>query len=365
MITGMTKTTAVDGISGPSPGMNRQWLLKRQLQPAEMFGSEHFDLVETPLPTVGEGQILLRTLCLGTSPAQRSYITNSISMHDKVGVGDVMRGRGIALVVASDSAAFQVGDLVNATTGWQDFSVYDAGRTDAFAARKIIDPVQPWGLSMGILGAAGVTAYFCLQDVAKARSGDTVLISAAAGGVGSSAVQIATAMGCDVIGIAGGEKKCAWLRDSLGLQKTIDYRADNLDQKIDTYCPEGIDVYFDNVGGDQLRAALDHLALGARIAICGFIATDYAANTFVPANYTNLLRKRARMEGFFVFDYKDQFAEAEQQLRSWYRQGKLVDNTDALIGLENMPAALASLFSGGNTGVRICQVAPYSNQSNA
>lgn len=355
----MTETTAVDSISGPTPGMNRQWVLKTMLEPAEMFGEEHFDLIETPLPTIGDSEFLLSTVCLGTSPAQRAYITKSTSMHDKVNVGDVMRGRGIALVVDSNSAAFEVGDLVSATTGWQDFSVHDATRTDPFAARKIVSPVQPWGLSLGILGAAGVTAYFCLTDIAKAQPGNTVLVSAAAGGVGSCAVQIAIAMGCDVIGIAGGEKKCAWLRESLGVKDTIDYRADDLDEKIDAYCPNGVDVYFDNVGGDQLRAALDHLALGARIAICGYIATDYAETPFGPANYINLLRKRARMEGFFVFDYRDQFEAAERQLNTWYLEGKLVDNTDTLIGLETMPAALESLFSGGNTGVRICQTAPY------
>jgi NADPH-dependent curcumin reductase CurA len=339
--------------------LNRQWRLRRRPEPGELISDEHFEWAEEPLPTPGEGQLLTRTLCLGTSPAQRSYISSGPSMHDKVQLGQVMRGRGVAVVVDSRHPDFAAGDIVVASTGWQDYSLQDASASGILAVRKITDPVKPYSSVLGALGAAGLTAYFGLLRVGELKPGDTVVVYAAAGGIGSTAVQIARAAGAArVIGIAGGEQKCAWLRDHLGIAETIDYRTTSVTQQLATMVPNGINVFFDNVGGDILNDALDHLALNARIVICGFIATDYATGPVAgPANYQNLVRRRARMEGFFVFDYADEFPAAEAALKAWFRAGRLISSEDIQEGLQHMPAALQSLFTGANRGIKLCRVA--------
>lgn len=336
---------------------NRQWRLIAPIDVDQLIGTEHFELVETPIPDIRDGELLLRTMYLGTSPAQRGYVTKSSSMHAKVAAGDVMSGRAIAVVVQSKANDYKVGDIVNANTGWQDYSAHQANASGLAAITKISNSVKPYSLALGLLGTAGYTAYFGLTDVANAKAGDTVLISAAAGGVGSCAVQIAKAIGCNVVGITGGAEKCDWLQKELKLESVIDYNNDDLEQAIQQACPNGVDVFFDNVGGEQLNIVLKYLALNARIAICGYISTDYSKQKVGPENYTYLLRQRARMEGFFILDYQHRFAEAEQILIEWYQEGLFIDNSDIMVGLEHMPMALQSLFTGGNTGVRICQVA--------
>ena len=343
-------------ISAPQPGRNRQWRLLRTPPREELIGAEHFDFVEDDVPEPGRGQVLLRTLCLGTSPAQRGYVSTKDSMHEKVLPGAVMRGRGVAQVLESKAARFRKGELVIAATGWQDFSVHDGEGDGILMVQKIHDPVWPLALSLGILGAAGLTAYFGLLEIGEAKPSDTVLVSAAAGGVGSCAVQIAKALGCRVVGIAGGPAKCAWVR-ALGADAAIDYKNSDLGAEIDKHCPGGVKVFFDNVGGDQLQQTLTRLARGARVVICGFIATDYTDPGLGPTNYTYLLRSRARMEGFFVFDFVDRFEEAQAELRTWYRAGQIADCNHIVFGLENMPDALRGLFTGANRGVQLCQVA--------
>ncbi|MFV3073646.1 zinc-binding dehydrogenase [Niveispirillum fermenti] len=343
------------------PTFNRQWRVARRPLDGEPVGDHNFDLVSSPMPVPEEGEILVQVILLGTSPAQRSYITGGVGMHSKLGIGDPMRGRGLGIVRHSRHPAYREGEIVIGSLGWQDYALLrpDGTTGTIFDIYKVDNPVWPLRLHLGTLGAAGMTAYFGLTKVGQVQPGDTVLVSAAAGGVGSAAVQIARALGGRVIGIAGSDDKCAWLRDTLKADASINYRSADLAGRLRELAPDGINVYFDNVGGTILNTVLDHLALRARVIICGLIATDYApGERYGPPNYTRLLRYRSRMEGFFVQDHAAEFPVAERQLRAWYDQGVLLPIEDPSQGLETMPAALGSLFAGGNRGVRLCQVAP-------
>ncbi|MCF6275794.1 MAG: NADP-dependent oxidoreductase, partial [Robiginitomaculum sp.] len=211
------------------------------------------------------------------------------------------------------------------------------------------------------LGASGFAAYYGLLDVAKPVKGDTVLVSSCAGGVGSIVAQIAKLKGCTVVGIAGGPDKCAWIKSKLGVDFAIDYKNDDLYEKLAEYCADsvsgGVDVYFDNVGGETLDAALKNLALRGRIVICGLISTEYHEPPLPgPRHYYNLIYKRARMEGFFVWDYFEQFADAEAELTAWYKQGKIKPTERVFKGLESAPEALQSLFSGVDTGIKVIEL---------
>lgn len=341
--------------------INSQWLLSRHPEADEQISRDHFELVEADCPVPADGEFLVQTIALGTSPAQRSYISKGLSMHDKIALGDVMRGRGVGVVTQSRHPFYQEGEIVIASTGWQDYSIQNPGRQNpnVLSIQKLDNPVSPLTTALGVLGSAGATAYFGLLDVGKARAGDVVVVSAAAGGIGSVVGQIARLAGCHVIGIAGGSEKCSWITKTLGYHDAIDYKSEDVNERLAALCPNGIDVFFDNVGGDILDAALGHLALNARIVICGFIATDYRDDLNMgPRNYKNLVRKRARMEGFFIFDYRHRFQEAEDRLRSWYDNGQLVNSEDVDDGLEHMPETLGSLFTGTNKGIKLCRVSP-------
>ena len=339
---------------------NRQWRLSRRPEPDELLGSQHFSFVTEGIVQPAAGQVLVKTLVLGTSPAQRGYISTTKSMHEKLPIGAVMRGRGVGVVIESRHPAFKPGDMMTASLGWQDYATI--APTDQSLSilniAKVTQPLRPSSLHIGLLGGAGATAYFGLLDVGAAKPGDTVVVSAAAGGVGSLVGQVAKLMGCHVIGICGSDEKCDWITRTLKFNAAINYKTENVDQRLSDLCPEGMDVFFDNVGGEILDTALNHLANRARIVICGYISTDYATSAPVgPANYKNLLRNRARMEGFYIFDYVPRWHEAETKLRDWYAAGKIDPCEDVDEGLENMPETLASLFKGTNKGVKINRVA--------
>ena len=342
--------------------MNRQWRVARYPKIEEVIGPDHFDWTSEPIPEPEDGEFLVRTLCLAPVPAQRGYLEKSHhSFLENISVGDVMRGRGVGQIVTSRHPDYREGEIFVGSLGWQDYSIQKPrGAEFVFSTKKVKQPIRPLSTVLSILGQTGATAYFGLLEVGQMKPEDNVLISAAAGGVGSAAGQIARIRGArQVVGIAGSHAKCKWLVEELGYDAVINYKTETVGERIAELFPDGIDVFFDNVGGDILNDALANLAMHARIVICGFIATDFSPGPHHgPINYQCLVYKRARMEGFIVFDYWDRYEEAEKDLLGWYREGLLKNTEDVDEGLEKMPESLASLFTGGNTGIKICRVSP-------
>lgn len=341
--------------------VNRQWRVARYAEPDEPISTELFAWQEAALPEPADGEFLVRSLYLAPGPAQRAYIDarQNPLFGEALPPGAVMRGRGIGRVEISRHPDYQPGDIFIGSLGWQDYSLQKpAGKDFIFSTRKIEKPREPLSLHLGILGQAGGTAYFGLTEAGKLRTGDHVLISAAAGGVGSSAGQIARNLGAaSVVGIAGSDAKCAWLVEELGFTAAINYRRKNLDAELARHFPAGVDVFLDNVGGSVLNSGLAHLAMHARVAIAGYISNQYATDFGSgPTHYPNLLFRRASMQGFVYFDYWERYAEAEEQLSHWYDAGQLVNTEDITNGLELMPDAVNDLFTGGNQGIRICRV---------
>jgi NADPH-dependent curcumin reductase CurA len=346
-----------------SGNVNHLWRVARIPQAEETIGAAHFQWCEEPVPEPGDGEFLVRTICLAPGPAQRGYLTRGTrsGLTQRVAIGEVMRGRGVGQVVRSRHPEYRDGDIVVASLGWQEYSVQRPRGTDfIFSSRKLVEPVRPLSTALGIFGQAGATAFFGLLEVGAMQPGDAVLVSAAAGGVGSIAGQIARISGAKLTaGICGSDAKCRWLTEELGYDVAINYRRENVDQRLSELFPDSIDVFFDNVGGEILNTGLAHLARGARVVICGFISTDHAPGKHHgPYNYRYVLYQRAQMKGFVVFDYWERFVEAEDQLRAWYRQGLLKNCEDVDEGLEKMPDTLTSLFTGANRGIKICRVAP-------
>ncbi|MEM1263486.1 MAG: NADP-dependent oxidoreductase [Pseudomonadota bacterium] len=340
---------------------NLQWRVARYVDPGETLGAEHFTLHDGDIPSIADGEFLVRTLAFGTSPAQRGYIDGRKA--DQVPIGDVMRGRSIAVVHESRHPDFSPGDWVNASTGWQQWSVQSIDRPNVqnmnvLSVQKVDNSLRPSTLHLGLLGSAAFTAVHGLHAVGELKAGNTVVVSAAAGGVGSVACRVAKLARARVVGVAGGPEKCRWVTDVLGADACIDYKAGELTEPLLELCPEGVDVFFDNVGGTILNSVLPNLAIGARVVICGYISTDYSADELPgPSNYKYLLRKRASMEGFVIWDHTDRFGEYFEQLRAWYLGGELpAQIEDVSDGIETLPDALRSLFIGANRGIRLVRV---------
>jgi hypothetical protein len=330
---------------------NRQWRLASR--PTGMVEDKNFTWVEEPVPTLDkDGQILVRNLYLSLDPTQRGWIARD-SYLPAVPIGAVMRGSAVGRVVASRRPGFAPGDLVQGLFGWQDYVVIDA----AAAPTKVPKSVPPTQ-ALGVLGATGITAYFGLLDVGRPKAGETVVVSGAAGATGSVVGQIAKIKGCRAIGIAGGADKCAWVKDELGFDACIDYKHEDVGARLTELCPNGVDVYFDNVGGDILDAALARLAMHGRVVVCGAISQYNAGEPPPgPKHYLNLLLKRGRMEGFLVLDYLPRAMEAVMELAGWLAEGKIKDRVDVQEGLENAPATLRRLFRGENTGKQLLKIA--------
>ncbi len=331
--------------------INRRWLLAQR--PHGLVKKEDFRWVEEPVAQPGEGEVLVRNLYLSCDPTQRGWMGGDTYMPG-VRIGDVMRSRAAGKVLESRHARWHVGDLVQGLLGWQDYAVVKP--EDVF-----LTPVPP-GVSietaLSILGMTAHTAYFGLLDVGRPQPGETVVVSGAAGATGSTVGQSAKIKGCRVVGIAGGPEKCRYLTSELGFDAAIDYKAEDVAARLGETCPKGIDVYFDNVGGSILDAALSRLAFKGRVVICGAISryndTSMAPG---PSHYTNLLLRRGRMEGFLVLDYMARIPEAVTALGGWLREGKLKDRVDVQTGLENAPAALVRLFKGENLGKQLVKIA--------
>ena len=334
-----------------SEAKNRQWLLARR--PRAAVSVEDFRLHEAEIPEPGEGEILVRNHYLSCDPTQRGWMARDTYL-PMVPLGEVMRAIAGAEVVRSRDGRFSPGQRVQGFFGWQDYAVVNPS-----AALPIVSIPDdfPIPTAMSALGLTGLTAYFGLLDVGQAKAGETVVVSGAAGATGSMVGQIAKLKGCRAVGIAGGPEKCRYLTQELGFDAAIDYKRENLITALRAYCPNGIDVYFDNVGGAILDAALVFLALHGRVVICGAISTyNDESQAPGPKNYLRLLIRRGRMEGFLVLDYYHRAEEAIAAIAGWLRQGKLKDRVDVVEGFENAPAALGRLFTGENRGKQLVKI---------
>lgn len=330
---------------------NRQ--IKLTARPVGMVKPTDFSLSTESVVQPGPGEVLIKVQYISLDPAMRGWMNEGRSYIRPVGIGEVMRAGGIGRVIASNDAKISVGDTVTATTGVQDYALVKA------ADVVKVDPrVAPLPRYLGVLGMPGMTAYFGLLDVGQPKSGETVVVSAAAGAVGSVAGQIAKIKGCRVVGLAGGTDKCRFVIEEFGFDAAIDYKQEDVRKKLREYCPNGIDIYFDNVGGPILEATLANLARKARIVLCGAISQYNATPDDLrgPRNYMTLLVNRARMEGFVVFDYAARYAEAARAMAGWITEGKLKAREDIVDGLETFPQTLLKLFRGENVGKLVIRV---------
>lgn len=331
--------------------VNRQWRLAAR--PVGLIKESDFEWHEEPIPTLGEGKILIRNIYLSLDPANRGWVREVKSYIPPVAIGEVMRGVTIGVVEQSHHADFQAGDIVQGILGWQEYAVTDV----AGITRLPRDPSLPLTAFLGLFGIIGPTAYFGLLDIGKPKAGETLVVSAAAGAVGSLVGQIGKIKGCHVVGIAGTNEKCHWITEELGFNAAINYKTESIGDRLKTHCPDGIDVYFDNVGGDILDAVLSLINVRARIVICGTISQANATEpVHGPYNFRNILTQRARVEGFIVLDYVDRFQEATEDLRRWLAEGKIQYRVDLVDGLENTPRAINKLFDGSNKGKLIIKV---------
>lgn len=335
-------------------GVNRQWLLRRR--PHGMVSQEDFEYREQPVPEpdLAAGEILVRNLYLGFDPAMRGWMTDEPSYLPPVALGEPMRAVSIAQVVASENPAYPEGSLVQGMYGWQDYALATA---DDLVPPVLLPEGTPPTMPLSVLGMTSLTAYFGLLDVGEPQAGDTVLVSGAAGATGSVVAQIAKIRGCRVVGIAGGEEKCQWLLDSCGVDAVIDYRSEDVSQRIADLCPTGVNVFFDNVGGDTLEAGIEHMAEFGRIVLCGAIsAYNDAEPRPGPRNLILLVIRRIKMQGFIVLDYLDRMDEAMNELLTWVGEGKLAWREDIQEGFANIPATLLRLYDGSNQGKQILKL---------
>ncbi len=331
---------------------NRQVRLKSR--PKGIPQAEHFEIVEDTVPEIAPDQVLVRNIYLSVDPAMRGWIVDTTGYSEPVAIGSVMRSFATGRVEASRHADFKQGDLVTGMFGWQDYAAVEGGAIDRIIGGRDL----PLSTSLGVLGLNGVTAYFGLLEVGQPARGETVVVSTAAGSVGSCVGQIANTLDCRTVAIAGGAQKKRLCRDEFGFDAAIDYKSEDLDAALASACPDGVDVYFDNTAGDISDGVLKRLNVGARIVICGTASiSNWNPIPQGPRVERHLLVKRARMQGFVVFDFAERYAQARSKLAQWVKDGTIRYREDILDGIENAPDAIAGLYRGENSGKRLIRIA--------
>lgn len=311
-----------------------------------------FEIASEPVSKLNDGEIRVAVEYCSVDPAMRTWLTDKASYVPPLAIGELMRSGGVGEVIETKSANYQVGDKVMGRFGIQ--SVYSGPTMDVMKLQPGEIDIRHY---LGGLGGTGLAAYFGLLSVGALQDGETVVVSAAAGAVGHIVVQIAKLKGCRVIGIAGGPDKCARIIEEYGADACIDYKSESIAERMRELCPDGIDIYFDNVGGQTLENALDNIALHARIVICGAIGEyDNLDAVHAPRNYLNLIGKAARMQGYVNFHFTEQYTEARADLLQWHRDGKLQFRDQIELGIENFPSILRMLFAGKNNGKLLLKV---------
>jgi len=333
--------------------INRQVRLK--CRPMGIPEAEHFEIVEVPVPNLDNGQILVRNIYLSVEPAMRGWVSAAANYLEAVPLGAVMRAFAVGRIKESRHPEFRVGEFVTGMFGWQDYAAVDAKEIQ----RKITDTDLPISTSLGILGLNGLTAYFGLLEVGQPKGGETVVVSTAAGAVGSCVGQIAKIKGCRTVGIAGGPQKVRLCLDEFRYDAAIDYKAGDLDSALAAACPDGVDIYFDNTAGAISDAVLKQLRVSARVVICGTASiASWEPIPRGPRVERHLLVKRARMQGFLILDYAPRYSEALQALSQWVRAGLMRYREDILEGIEQVPGSIVGLYRGENLGKRLIRIAP-------
>jgi NADPH-dependent curcumin reductase CurA len=330
---------------------NRQWRLAAR--PVGRLKDSDFQFVEEAAPTPREGEVLVRNLYISLDPTNRGWVNETASYLPPVQIGDVMRGSAIGVVEQSRNPKFSEGAYVQGLLGWQDYAISDGSGLTPLPDNANI----PLTAYFGLFGHIGLTAYYGLLEIGQPKAGETLVVSAAAGAVGSLVGQIGKVKGCHVVGIAGSDEKCRWIVDDLGFDAAINYKSEPVVEGLKKHCPNGIDIDFENVGGKILDGVLSLINLRARIVLCGLIA-QYNATEPVPGpyNFVNILVRRARVEGFIVMDYMNRAQEAVKDLAAWWTEGKIKYRIDEVEGLEQAPEALNRLFDGANIGKLVVKI---------
>lgn len=325
--------------------INRQFRLKTR--PTGRIEKSNFDFVEESIPEPGPGEALVRVLYLSLDPTNRIWMSDMDQYMPPVGIGEVMRGGGVGVVVKSNSARYKEGDHVSGLTGWQDYCIADEG----LRAMSVLPKGLPVDLlvMLGACGMTGLTAYFGLLDLGRPKPGETVVVSAAAGAVGSVVGQIAKIKGCRAVGIAGGPDKCRHIVEDLGFDAAVDYKRPDWREQLAAATPDGIDVNFENVGGEIMEAVMARMNLFSRMPLCGMIS-GYNTGEPMRGDFSPILMRRIELRGFIVIDFMEKFAEGAMQLAQWVVEGKLKHRETIVDGLENAPVAVNKLFDGGNIG---------------
>ena len=343
-------------MNSPAALINHQVRLARR--PVGLPTRADWTFTAQPVEVLSPGGVVVKTLALSLDPAMRGWMNEARSYIPPVAIDAVMRAGGIGSVTASENPAFAVGDRVSGALGVQEYASFTDKQLARGELAKIDTHLGTLTQWLNVLGMPGMTGYFGLLEVGQAKPGETVVVSGAAGAVGQTVGQLAKIKGCRAVGIAGGPAKCAWVVDELGFDACIDYKAGPIRDGLKAHCPDGVDVYFDNVGGEILDAVLARIRRHARIVICGAIS-QYNNTEAVkgPANYLSLLVHRARMEGMVVFDYTERFPAAIAELAGYLKDGRMKSREDVVVGLETFPETLLKLFRGENFGKLVLQVA--------